>query len=75
MPRDGTARRYTLAEDYVRQIQARTAGEKAIIFYMRTRQLEKLGGATQEEMIEDINLGERTVGRAVRRLRKDGILL
>lgn len=76
MPRLGTAHVYRLAQKVTSEtpMQGRTPAERGILYYLRMRQLEGLGGATQAQMTEDSGMTDRTVGTAVRNLVREGFI-
>lgn len=68
------AHKYQLAGPL--SVQAdQTPAERAILYYLRVRQLEGKGGATQAQMVEESHMAARTVGAAVRRLVARGVIV
>jgi CRP-like cAMP-binding protein len=77
MNRTGTGHKYRLTEDIrsdnVKR-EERTPGEYGLVYYLKLRELEGRDGATQAEMVDDSGMSVKTVGRAVRQLRKEGVI-
>lgn len=78
MPRDGTAHRYQLTKPIksTTPLDGKTPAQKAILYYLQVRAMEKrkaaTRAATQAEIIENTGMAERSVGSAVRALVKSG---
>lgn len=64
---------YTLAAP-ITTTEGRTAAQMALLWYLRSRELEGKGGATQAQMTKESHLAPRTVGTAVRKLVKEGAI-
>jgi DNA-binding MarR family transcriptional regulator len=77
MNRTGTGHKYRLVEDIrsdtVRR-ETRKPGEYGLIYYLKLREIEGRDGATQTEMVDDSGMSVKTVQRAVKQLRKEGVI-
>ncbi len=73
MPRIGTAHRYGLTQP-ITPTDDRTTAQMALLWFLRVRELERTGGATQAELTEYSRMSARTVGTAVRQLVKAGLI-
>jgi CRP-like cAMP-binding protein len=77
MSRTGTAHRYELAKDVQHsglRREGQTLSQYGITTYLKLRNIEGAGGATQAEIVEDSGLSVRTVGIAIRQLRDTGTI-
>jgi hypothetical protein len=78
MSRLNTGHRYELAkklgEGNVWE-NAKTPSESAVIAYLRVRELENKGGASQATITTDSMLSSRTVARAIKDLKARGDIL
>jgi hypothetical protein len=54
---------------------AETPSESAVIAYLRVRELENKGGASETTITTDSMLSARTIARAIKKLRTRGTIL
>lgn len=77
MNRTGTGHKYRLVEDIrsdnVKR-EERKPGEYGLIYYLKLREIEGRDGATQAEMVDDSGMSVKTVQRAVKQLKEEGVI-
>lgn len=66
---------YSLAtEPYSAEMTQRTASEALVLMYLRLRLAKGQPGATREQIILDTGVSDRTLDRALTRLKREGAI-